>query len=90
MFPQTNGNEGGAGGPISCQLHWRNWHYSSFLKDDYDDDGEVDDDRDTQCCCCWYDVFGMYQSRMYYYSGLSASKATVKESLLWFCLDTGR
>lgn len=56
-FPQTNGNEGGAGGPISCQLHWRNWHYSSFLIDDYDDDGEVDDDRDTQCCR-WYNFFG--------------------------------
>lgn len=52
-FPATNGNKGvlkraeeyGAGGPISCQLHWRNWHYSSFLID-YDDDGRADDDRD--------------------------------------------
>lgn len=52
-FPATNGNKGvlkraeeyGAGGPISCQLHWRNWHYSSFLID-YDDDGRADNDRD--------------------------------------------
>lgn len=51
-LPLTNGNkavekraeEYGAGGPISCQLHRRNWHYSSFLID-YDDGRADDDDR---------------------------------------------